>query len=99
MTTEELRDKIVKELVDYRAGGIEVEVLPIVKVEVNRTFKIMLEDDYDVETYSILIYSAITNFLNEYTVGNDFHIADVLAFIKSSYDLYSSNISLEVDKG
>ena len=83
---EELRDKIVKELVDYRAGGIEVEVLPIVKVEVNRTFKIMLEDDYDVETYSILIYSAITNFLNEYTVGNDFHIADVLAFIKSSYE-------------
>ena len=83
---DELKEKILKELVEYRAGGIEVEVLPIVKVPINQTFKIMIENDYDPEVYSELIYSALVSYLNDYTVGIDYRISDVLTFIKSSYD-------------
>lgn len=83
---DELKQRILTELVEYRAGGIEVEVLPIVKVPIDQTLKIMISDDYDVETYNALIYGALTSFLNDYTVGTDFHIADILTFIKSSYE-------------
>lgn len=83
---EELRDQIIKELIDYRAGGIEVEVLPIVKIPINQTLKIMIGDEYDTSEYNILIFNSLTRFFNDYSVGVNFHISDLLTFIKSSYE-------------
>ena len=71
---------------DYRAGGIEVEVLPIVKVTINQDIQVMIEDEYDTETYSGLIKNIVVAFLNDYTVGTNYHIADIVHAIKSSYE-------------
>lgn len=81
-----LKAQILKELVEYRAGGIEVEVLPIVKIKVDQTLKVMIDNDYDAETYSTLISNSLRSFLNDYSVGTSFHISDLLTFIKSSYE-------------
>lgn len=83
--SNELRTKILENLINYRAGGIEIEVLPIVKVEINATLNVMIDDDYDTDVYSANIKSIVTSFLNDYTVGSNFHVADVITFIKTSY--------------
>lgn len=80
-----LRTAILNNLIEYRAAGIEVEVLPIVKIDLDLTLRIMIADEYDPEVYKDSISNIVTNFLNDYTVGSNFHIADVIAFIKNSY--------------
>ena len=46
----------------------------------------MIENDYDTEVYSNLIRTALITFFNDYTVGTNYRISDVLTFIKSSYE-------------
>ena len=91
---DQLRSDILKHLNNYRAGGIEVEVLPIVKVLINQTVKVLIEDTFDKDVYSGLIETSLTSYLNGYTVGTNFHVADVIHFIKSSYEDAVVNISL-----
>lgn len=93
-----LRTTILNHLVDYRAGGIEVEVLPIVKMEINATIQVMLENDYDTEVYNTTIKNSVTAFLNDYTVGDSFHVADVVHFIRSSYEDVVINVLLPGSK-
>lgn len=81
-----LRSEILKHLVDYRAAGIEVEVLPIVKIEIDQAIRVMLGNDYDTEVYANLIDTTVTKYLNEYTVGTSYHVSDIVTFIKSSYE-------------
>lgn len=82
---DSLRLAITTNLINYRAGGIEVEVLPIVKINLDVSLKIMIGDEYDTSIYTESINRIVTNFLNDYTVGVNFHVADVITFIKSSY--------------
>ena len=82
----DLRSKIQKHLVNYRAGGIEVEILPIVTVKIDQTINVMIGNDYDAEVYTELIDAMVTKFLNEYTVGYSYHVSDVITFVKSSYE-------------
>lgn len=80
-----LRTEILNNLVNYRAAGIEVEVLPIVKINLDVNLRIMLADEYDTDIYEDAISNIITNYLNDYTVGTHFYLADIITFIKSSY--------------
>ena len=91
---ETLRTEILNHLIDYRAGGIEVEVLPIIKMEINTTIQIMLENDYDTDVYNTTIKNSVITFLNDYTVGESFHVADVIHFIRSSYEDVVINVIL-----
>lgn len=81
-----LRSKIQKHLINYRAGGIEVEVLPIITIKINQDISVMIGNDYDTTIYEELIDATVTKFLNEYTVGSSYHVSDVITFIKSSYE-------------
>ena len=90
---DDLRSEILKHLVNYRAGGIEVEVLPIIKIPITQTIKVMIEDNYDTDTYSTVIHNVVVNFLNDYTVGQSYHVADIVHFIKSSYEDVVINVT------
>lgn len=93
---EELRQKIISNLQNYRAGGIEVEVLPIVKHPIDVSLKIMIGDDYDTNTYKELIYALVSSYMNEYSVANNFYTADIIHSIKSAYEDIVINISVLV---
>lgn len=95
---DDLRAEVLKHLIEYRAGGIEVEVLPIIKVTINQDIKVMIEDDYDTEAYNTLIYNIVIAFLNDYTVGTNYHVADIIHAIKSSYEDVVVNVSMESSK-
>ena len=93
---DELRQKILANLQNYRAGGIEVEVLPIVKRPVDLSLRIMIGNDYDTETYNDLLYSLIVTHLNEYSVANNLYISDIIHTIKSAYEDIVINIQVLV---
>lgn len=93
--SEELRQKILKNLDNYRAGGIEVEVLPIVKKSVDLSISVILNNDYDTSTYAILITSLVESHLNSYSVASPLYISDLIHIIKSAYDSAVINILLD----
>lgn len=81
-----LQQNILKNLENYRSGGIEVELLPIVKRALNLNISIMLDNDYSTETYDELIRVLVEQFLNEYTVAGNFYVADIIHAIKDAYE-------------
>ena len=83
---EDLRAEVLKHLISYRAAGIEVEVLPIVKIEIDQNIEVMVGNDFDTDVYAGLIDTTVTKFLNDYTVGTNYHVSDIITFIKSSYE-------------
>ena len=89
-----LRAAIVNQLIDYRAGGIEIEVLSINKVSINQTIQVMIENDYDTDVYAQLIKTVVVSYLNEYTVGTNYHVADIVHIIKSSYEDVVINVNI-----
>ena len=89
---EELRQAVLSNLQNYRAGGIEVEVLPIVKKPIDVSLQVLINNDYDTETYSELLTTLVTKFMSEYSVANNFYIADIIHTIKSAYEDVAINI-------
>lgn len=93
---ESLRESILSNLENYRAGGIEVEVLPIVKKAIDLDLKIMLDNDYDTDTYETLLKTLIESNLSEYTVSKNFYTSDLIHTIKAAYDDIIVNIVIQV---
>lgn len=93
----ELKKEIIKNLQNYRAGGIEVEVLPIVKKVVDLNLKITIGNDYDEALYTNLIKKLIENYLNGFSVAKSLYISDIIHTIKSVY--LEEVINLEVSSG
>lgn len=89
---DDLRQKILDNVTNYRAGGIEVWVLPIVKKPIDLSLKVMIGDSYDTSTYEELITMLINNTLNEYSVADNFYTADVIHAVKSVYEDIVINI-------
>lgn len=90
--SEELRQKILKNLNNYRAGGIEVEVLSIVKKTIDISVNIVLDDNYDTETYQVLIKNLIESHLNSYSVASNMYVAEIIHVVKAAYDNAVINI-------
>lgn len=91
---DSLKNKILTHLVNYRAAGIEIDVLPIIKVSIDQNIRVMINDNYDTEQYANLIKIVVTNFLNDYTVGNSYYESDVIHFIRASYEDVVLNVSV-----
>lgn len=83
---KDLLDAITKELVNWRAAGIEVKVLPCVKVPVDvDTVTLITKDDVDVQAILPDINTLVKNFLNSYSVGKSFYVSDLITLITKNY--------------
>ena len=91
---EELRKKIKDNLYNYRAAGIEVEILPIVKKPIDLALRVMIDDEYDIDTYKELLTSLVINYLDEYIVAKDLYMSDVIHAIKNAYEEVVINIQV-----
>lgn len=91
----DLRAEIIKNLQNYRSGGIEVEVLPIIKKPIDLSLKVMINNEYDIDIYKDLIYATVIKYMSGYSVANDFYLSDVIHAIKSAYEEIIINIVIE----
>ena len=79
----------------YKVSQVEVTCrIPEFEVETSVDLNSMLENDYDTDVYNTTIKNSVTAFLNDYTVGESFHVADVIHFIRSSYEDVVINVIL-----
>lgn len=92
---DELKSAVNKAMIEYRSGGIEVEVLPIVKVSIDPVLKVMIADEYDTTTYAEQIKSIVYTYLNDYTVGESYYTADVIHQIKACYEGIVINVLIQ----
>lgn len=89
---ESLKSRVEIALEEYRAGGIEVRVLPVVRKEINVKSTIVLRDTVDVESVKSSIDLMIKNYLNNYRVSTDFYVADIITLVMSEFSEVVLNI-------
>lgn len=82
---EELKTKIAYTLEDYRAGGIEVKVLPVVKHPINLDISLIVKDDIEMSDNLTAIVNLLTDFLNSYEVSTDFFVSDIITLLMTNY--------------
>ena len=93
---EDLKKEITIALEDYRAGGIEVKVLPIVKHPIDLTdLTLIVKDNSEIESIIESINLMLTNYLNNYSVSTDFYLSDIITLIMKNYN----NIIVTLDVG
>lgn len=92
---KEVRDT----LIDYRAGGIEVKILPVTKRLVNLNVEIILSPGFDGSKYQKMVLDSITDYLNAYTVATSLRRADLIRYIMNidTVAIQNASISLSED--
>lgn len=93
---ESLKSAVSLTLDDYRAGGIEVRVLPIVKhpLDLNNV-TLVVRDNTDMTSIIDSVNLLLTNYLNSYSASQDFFVSDLITTIMNSY----SNIIVTLELG
>lgn len=83
---DELLGNITEELVNYRAAGIEVKVLPCVRHEISLdSVTLITKDDVDIASMIDSINLLVKNYLNSYTVGTNFYVSDIITLLMKNY--------------
>lgn len=91
---EDLKKQITAHLQNYRAGGIEVQVLPIVKRPIDVSIMVMIGNAYDTQLYDELIKELVDRMLNEHSVSEPFYAANMIHTIMDAYDDIVVNIRI-----
>lgn len=91
---DDLRQRIEANLENYRAAGIEVQVLPIIKHPVDVSVMVMINNEYDPQLYDTLVKELIDRMLNEHTVSEPFYTANMIHAIKDAYEEVVVNIKI-----
>ena len=82
---EDLKNKIAFTLEDYRAGGIEVKVLPVVKHPIDLNISLIVKDNVEMTDNIVSITNLLTDFLNSYKVSADFFVSDIITLLMTNY--------------
>lgn len=90
--SDELKRKINDNMQNYRAAGIEVQTLSIVKKTVNVSVMVMINNGYDPQMYNALIKELIDRMLSEHVVAEPFYTANMIHAIKDAYEDVVVNI-------
>ena len=78
---DSVRSDVKASLVNYRAAGIEVLVLPVQKKLVDLSISVTLQAGFDQTVYEGLIQSEVTKYINNYTVAKSLIRAELIKFI------------------
>lgn len=81
----ELKNAVLDTLDNYRAAGIEVSVIPVVKIEVDINITIVFKEGVSIAVYTGSIQELITNFIDNNGVSNSLYMADIIAVIMNNY--------------
>lgn len=91
-----LRAAVVKNLVSYRSGGVEVIVLPVVKRPTDISIVITLAPGFEGSKYNPLVQSAVTVFLNNFAVSKGLMLSSLIKFIMGLDDNAIINVKLSL---
>ena len=77
--SQELLDQVSQALEEYRGAGIQVTVQAITTVTADVTFDLYVLSGYDTTTVKTNAENAVTNYLNNLSIGAPAQIAEIIA--------------------
>lgn len=83
--SEELKQAVLTNLEKYRAAGVEVEVLPIVKKETNISLFFVLKDEVALDDYLPNIKQLVVDYLNSFEVASNLYMTNLIGTITENY--------------
>lgn len=93
---EDLKAEVLKAVDKYRAGGIEVEIKPAVKIIVDiDNIKVMYKAGVNKALYDAMIHTAIREYMENMEVSQALKYSNLLSFIYESYSEAISFIDIE----
>lgn len=70
---------------EWRAAGIEIEIMASVPVPQDLDITLVVPDDLIINDYLTKWYGTVTEFLNSFKVSEDFYISDLVTLLKTVY--------------
>ena len=83
--SDELKQAVLTNLEKYRAAGVEVEVLPIVRKETNISMFFVLKDEVALSDYLPNIKQLIVDYLNSFEVASNLYMTNLIGTITENY--------------
>lgn len=78
---EDLKQQVIRSILEYRAAGIDVIVLPVIKRTIDLDVSVSVRPGFSLEEYRSAVQQAVTSYLNYFTVSRDVVQADLTRFI------------------
>lgn len=86
-----LKSRIELNLENYRAAGIPCEVLPITKRDIPVSILVTVSPSANTLQYQELLRQSVDSFLNNYPVGKQFYLSDVVQYVMNFDDVAVKN--------
>ena len=95
----ELKAKVEDNIIDYKAAGIQVSVLPITKKYLDLVLDVKLAPGFNTSDYSNLIQSSVISFLNKSVVAKSVTMAELIRHVMNldSNSILNVNLSISED--
>ena len=93
-----LENSVRETLLDYRAGGVEVRILPVNKRPVDLSVQIILNSGFDDARYQKLVQESIADYLNSYTVATSLMRADLIRFVMNIDTVAIQNVNIDLSE-
>lgn len=92
-------EKAVRDtLLDYRAGGVEVRILPVTKRSVDLYMEVILSPGFDGSKYQKMVQDSVTGYLNSYTVATSLRRADLIRYVMNIDTVAIQNVSINLNE-
>ena len=94
---DSLKQEVIQSLQEYRAAGIPVIVLPVIKKPIDMVVNVTLNEGFDRDKYQTIIQDSLTSFLNYYIVSKNLIRAEVIRYIMSIDESAILNVDISLD--
>lgn len=83
--SDELKAAILNHAIEYRSGGIEVSVRPIVKVKADLDINVTYREGIDPRIYDTIVAELVTNYLNNLKASESLNLSNLITAINDTY--------------
>lgn len=93
--SEEMKDKVLQNLENYRSAGIPCIVLPIVKHDLTISISVVVANGYNTPDYQQALQSAVSMFVNSFPVSKSLYVSDLIQFVMNFDDVVVLNVKVD----
>lgn len=96
--SKELEEQVLKAVTDYRSGGIEVAVRPMVKIYADLDIDIIYKAGIDGRIYDGIMLQAVKDYLNSLKAAESLHLSNLITSINDTYRDIISYVNIKDNK-
>ena len=95
---DDLREKIIENLENYRSAGIPVFVMPINTREIDVEITVTVLQQFNNESFKHYLKTAVENYLNHYTTSQSLYLSDLNAYVRRINEIAIRNCKISTPR-